>query len=198
MSLPFSNFKSALETVFNDMSGDDRKFADGFAAAVKAYAEHGDIATADAGTISAGAFSGAGEGGITVEAADCAAVLYAGTQAMAGVGGNGVLAASMAEGVDAMIANGKVTTSVTGTCAPPSGSPFTMTGTAGGTMAGVPAPMEAAFFAAFEAMNAMREGNNAYMAAQCAAIVDGYLTAAVVTTAGEDALSGSAGTGKIS
>jgi hypothetical protein len=197
MSLPFSDFVSALKSVFNDMSGDDRKFSDGFAAAVKDYAESGTIVTADAGTVSAGEFVGAGEGGITVTASDCADLVYAGTRTMLETGGNDVLAAEMAEGVDAMITGGKVETEVSGICTPPSGSPFTLSGAAEGTMTGLPAPMEAAFFSAFEAMNAMSEGNNDYMADQCAAAVDNYLTEAVIETEGKDALSGSAGTGKM-
>jgi hypothetical protein len=197
MSLPFSDFVSALKTVFNDMSGDDRKFSDDFAAAVKDYAESGDIATADTGTVSAGVFTGTGEGGITVTASDCADIIYAGTQAMAGTGGNDVLAAKMSEGVDTMITNGKVETDVSGTCTSPSGSSFTLTGTAEGTMTGIPAPMEAAFFSAFETMNSMSEGNNDYMAVQCATAIDSYLTKAVVNTKGKEALSGSTGTGKM-
>jgi hypothetical protein len=198
MSLPFSDFVSALKAVFNDMSGDDRKFSDDFAAAVKDYAESGDIATADAGTVSEGEFTGEGKGGITVTALDCADIVYAGTQAMVETGGNDVLAAKMSEGVDTMITNGKVETDVSGTCTPPSGSAFPLSGTAEGAMTGIPAPMEAAFFSAFEAMNPMSEGNNDYMAVQCATAIDSYLTEAVVDTEGKDALSGSAGEGKMS
>jgi hypothetical protein len=198
MSLPFSDFVDALKTAFNDMSGDDREFSDSFAAAVKNYAESGNIATADAGTVSAGAFTGAGKGGITVAASDCADIVYAGAQAMAGTGGNGVLAATMAKGVDTMIASGKVETDVSGTCTPPSGSPFPLSGAAEGAMAGIPAPMEAAFFSAFETMNSMSEGNNDYMAVQCATAIDSYLTKAVASTKGKNALSGSAGQGKMS
>jgi hypothetical protein len=197
MSLPFSAFENALKAVFNDMSGDDRKFSDGFAAAVKDYAESGTITTADAGTVSAGAFTGKGEGGITVEASECADIIYAGTRAMLGTGGNDVLAAKMAEGVDTMIAGGKAVTDVSGVCVPPSGSPFTLSGSAEGAMTGVPAPMEAAFFSAFEAMNSMSEGGNDYMAAQCAAAVNDYLISSVVNTKGKAALSGSSGTGKM-
>jgi hypothetical protein len=198
MSLPSSTFENALKTIFNDMSGDDRKFSDSFAAAVKAYAESGTITTADAGTVSAGAFTGAGQGSITVKASECADIIYAGTRAMLGTGGNDVLAAKMAEGVDTMIANGKAVTDVSGVCVPPSGSPFTLSGSAEGAMTGVPAPMEAAFFSAFEAMNSMSEGGNDYMAAQCAAAINAYLTKAVVNTQGKNALSGSVGVGKMS
>jgi hypothetical protein len=198
MSLPFSDFENRLKTIFNSMSGDDRKFSDGFSAAVKNYAEAGLISTADAGSVSAGAFAGKGEGSITVTASDCADIVYAGTQAMPGSGGNNILAAKMAEGVDTMIANGKVETDVSGTCTPPSGPPFTLSGTAEGTMTGVPGPMEAAFFSAFEAMNSMSEDNNDYMASQCAIAIDVYLTGAIVNTNGKSALSGSVGMGEMS
>jgi hypothetical protein len=198
MSLPFSHFENSLKTVFNNMSGDDRKFSDDFAAAVKNYAESGKISTTDTGTVGAGVFVGAGTGSITVTASDCADIVYAGTQAMLGTGGNNILAAKMAEGVNAMIVNGKIETSVSGTCTPPSGPPFSLSGTAEGTMTGFPAPMEAAFFSAFEAMNSMSEGNNDYMASQCAMIIDAYLTKAIANTKGKSALSGSVGAGKMS
>jgi hypothetical protein len=197
MSLPFSGFVSALKVIFNNMSGIDRQFSDNFAAAVKDYAESGVISTVDKGAVSAGAFAGAGEGGITVTASDCADIVYAGTQAMLRVGGNNVLAAKMAEGVDTMITNGEVATAVSGTCTPPSDPSFPLSGAAKGVMTGVPAPMEAAFFSAFETMNPMSEGNNDYMAAQCAAAIHDYLTKAVVTTEGQGALSGSTGTGNM-
>jgi hypothetical protein len=198
MSLSYSGFENALKALFNDMSGDDRKFSDGFSAAVKNYAESGLISTADAGPVSAGAFTGTGEGGVTVAASDCADIVYVGTRAMLETGGNNVLAAKMAEGVDTMIANGKVVTAVSGTCVPPSGPAFPLSGPAEGAMTGIPAPMEAAFFSAFEAMNSMSEGNNGYMAARCAIAVNDYLTKAVVATKGKAALSGSVGTGKMS
>jgi hypothetical protein len=198
MSLPFSDFEDALKALFNDMSGDDRHFADGFAAAVRDYAESGDIATIDAGTVSAGVFAGAGKGSVTVKASDCADIVYAGARAMAGKGGNDILAADMAKGIDTMIANGTVKTDVSGVCTPPSGSPFTLSGSAEGTMTGAPSPMEAAFFSAFEAMNGMTEGQNDYMAARCAAVITAYLKASVVNTQGKNALSGSIGNGKIS
>jgi hypothetical protein len=197
MSLPYSGFESALKAIFNSMSGDDRKFSDDFASAVKGYAESGEIATTDTGTVSAGMFVGKGKGGITVSASDCADIVYAGTQAMSGAGGNDILAAKMAESVDAMIVNGKIKTNVSGTCTPPSGSPFSLSGTAEGAMSGDPAPMEAAFFSAFEIMNAMSAGNNDYMASQCAMAIDAYLTKAAANTKGKDALSGSIGTGKM-
>jgi hypothetical protein len=104
----------------------------------------------------------------------------------------------MAEGVDAMIAGGVVGTDVTGVCTPPSGSPFSLSGSAEGSATGSPSPMEAAFFSVFEAMNAMSSGGNDYMAAQCAAAVDAYLKACAVGTEGKGALSGSRGTGKMS
>jgi hypothetical protein len=199
MSLPFSAFEAALKALFNDMSGDDRNFADGFAGAVKDYAESGTIATVDAGAVSAGAFAGTGQGSITVRASDCADIVYAGEQAMAEKGGNDILAGKMAEGVNVMITSGQVKTNVTGVCTPPPPAvPFTLAGTAEGTMTGVPAPMEAAFFSAFETMNSMSVGNNDYMASQCAAAITAYLVAAVVNTQGQGALTGSAGTGVMS
>jgi hypothetical protein len=198
MSLSFFDLESSLKTVFNDASGDDRKFSDSFSAAIKDYVESGVIVTADAGSVSAGVFTGKGEGGMTVTASDCADIVYAGARAMSGTGGNDILAARMAEGIDAMIANGKVRTDVSGVCAPPSGSSFPLSGAAEGSMAGSPAPMEAAFFSAFEAMNSMSEGNNDYMASQCAMAIDAYLTRAVANTKGKSALSGSIGVGKMS
>jgi hypothetical protein len=96
-----------------------------------------------------------------------------------------------------MLTGGSVETDVSGTCVPPSGPGFPLSGSAKGTMTGDPAPMEEAFFSAFEAMNAMSEGNNDYMAVQCTAAIDAYLKACAVSTSGENALSGSAGAGNM-
>jgi len=64
-------------------------------------------------------------------------------------------------------------------------------------MTGVPAPMQAAFLSAYNSMGGMNSGNDDYMAQQIAVAVDAYLKAAVVKTRGDAALSGSAGTGKM-
>jgi hypothetical protein len=197
MSLLVSDLENALRAVFNSMSGNDRTFSDDFTVAVKAYAESSTVITTDAGTVSAGAFTGKGEGCVTVTASDCAGMVYAGTQAMLGTGNNAALAAAMAAGVAVMITNGTAETDVSGVCVSPSGASFTLSGSAEGVMTGVPAPMEAAFFSAFEAMTSMSEGNNDYMAAQCAQAIHDYLTNAVVTTEGKGVLSGSIGMGTI-
>jgi hypothetical protein len=196
MSLTVNTLADALKTVFENMK-DNRAFATGFAEAVADYAGSGTVTTADAGTVSAGEFVGAGTGALTCSAALCGDIVYAACEAMNTMpsGGNEYLAAQMALGIDTMIAGGTVETDVSGTVTPPSGIPAPLSGTAEGGMTGIPAPMEAAFLSAFLAMNGMTEGGNDYLAGQCASAVDAYLKAAAVKTSGEGALSGSTGAG---
>jgi hypothetical protein len=195
MPLIVSQLENTFKTIFNDMSGDDRKFCNDFSAAVKNYAESGSITTVDAGNISAGVFAGTGQGGITCDASVCADIIYAACLAMLNTGGNSILAQAMGQGVDAMITGGTVSTDVTGTCVPPSGSPFPLSGAAKGTQTGSAPPMSASFLSAFMAMNGMSSGNTDYMASQCAAAIDAYLKACTVSTEGEGVLDGSFGAG---
>jgi hypothetical protein len=201
MALVVNGLKNDLFSAFQSMTdGNDTVFADKVSAAADKYAESGTITTADAGTIPAGVLTGAGTGKITCDAAICKNIVLAACTAMRSMtsGGNEYLAARLAAGIHSMVSAGQVKTTVTGTVVPPGSSPtIPMAGTAAGSMTGIPAPMQAAFSAAFTAMDSMREGGDQYMAQQMAAAVDAYLKAAAVNTRGSAALAGSAGTGKM-
>jgi len=198
MALAVSTLYGDLLAAFQSMSdGDNRVFANKVAEACRDYAESGSIATADAGTVSVGAFTGAGSGGISCNDAPCAQSVMAACAAMNGMasGGDAYLAAQLAAAIHAMITAGEVSCGVNGVAVTPLGVSSSLSGTAKGTLACVPAPMQAAFLSAFQAMAAMAEGGDGYMAAQMAAAIDTYLKAGVAATQGQGALSGSAGAG---
>jgi hypothetical protein len=199
MALVVSALKNDLLSAFNSMNGDDKVFSEKVSAAVKKYAESGSIATTDIGTVSAGAFTGAGTGQINCDASICETIIYSACQAMKNMttGGNKYLAEKLASGIHSMIAAGQVKTNVTGMVTPPSSSPVPLSGTATGTLAGVPASMQAAFLAAFNAVDGMNKGGDDYMAQQMAAAVDAYLKSGVASTSGGGPLTGSAGTGNM-
>jgi hypothetical protein len=200
MALAVSTLQRDFFDAFRSMTdGDDAVFADKVSAAADKYAESGGITTTDAGTIPAGAFTGAGTGSITCDASIAKKIILAACNAMQNMttGGNEYLAAQLAAGIHSMVAAGQVKTNVTGTAVPPGSSPMPMAGAAAGSMTGVPAPMRAAFLAAFTAMDSMREDGDQYMARQMAAAVDAYLKAAVVNTRGSAALAGSTGAGNM-
>jgi hypothetical protein len=190
---------SIFDFMYNTRDSDDKIFSEKFSAAAKEYAESGDITTADAGGVPSGAYVGTGTGKITVDDSICENIVYAACLAVYRMdeGGDEYLATQSAAGIDAMIAAGVVKTNVTGVVTPPNGYSYPLNGTATGNMVGVPAPMRAAFLAAFNVMYRMDEGGDEYLAQQMSAAVDAYLKAGVVTTKGDAQLTGSTGTGKM-
>jgi hypothetical protein len=200
MALILSTLQNDLLDAFQSMTdGDDDAFADKVSSAVDRYAETGLITTADSGGVPSGAFTGAGTGNITCDAALCKNILLSACSAMPTMtaGGNDFLAAQLALGIHTMVSAGQVRTAVTGTVVPPGSPPAPMAGNASGTMTGLPAPMQAAFQAAFTAMDTILENGDQYMAEKMAVPIDAYLKAAVVATQGGDALVGSVGAGNM-
>ncbi len=201
MSLSSDTLKNDLLSVFRNMTdGDDRYFAREVSSKIADYAESGSVITTDVGTISAGAFTGAGNGSITVDSSICENIVYAACQAMASMsaGGDAYLAAQLALGIDSMMLAGEVKTTVTGTVTPPSGTPFPMSGSAKGTFTGVSATLQSGFLAAFTSMASMTSGGDEYLAGQMATVITAYLTAGIIATQGQAALSGSIGAGSMS
>lgn len=198
MSLNQNGLKNNLLSVFRNMTdGDDSYFAREVSAKVADYAESGAVSTVDAGGVPAGTFTGSGNGAISVDSEICEKIIYAACKAMLAMtsGGDAYLAAQMALGIDTMMSAGTVNTTVTGTVITPSGASSALAGTAKGTFKGVSATLQGGFLAAFNAMVSMTEGGDEYMAEQMAATVTSYLTAGVVSTQGQAALSGSVGSG---
>ena len=201
MSLSKSKLQNDVLSVLKNMTdGDDMYFARELSAKIADYAESGMITTTDSGSISAGTFSGAGTGSIKVDSSICQGIVFAACQAMLALtaGGNALLAAQLALGVDSMMSAGAVTTTVIGTVISPVGVPSGMGGTAKGTFKGTSAILQSGFMAAFSAMDSMTSGGDEYLAGEIASAVTDYLTAGTITTNGQGSISGSVGTGSMS
>ena len=200
MSLNQSALKQSLLSAFQSMKdGDDTVFAQKVSGAVADYAAMGTIITADVGAVSVGAFTGAGNGAITVQASVCFAIVLAACKTMSNLpaGGNAVLAAQLASGIDAMMSAGSVITTVTGAAVTPVGASVPLAGSAKGSFTGVSAALIGAFTAAFSAMESMTENGDDFLAEQIAAAVTSYLSAGIISTQGLAPIAGSVGTGKM-
>ena len=198
MPLVIATVKNDILKAFKTMT-DDAVFADEVSSSIKKYVESGSITTIDVGTISAGAFTGAGTGNVTCEAEICKESIEAACEAMKNMneGGNEYLAEQFAKAIHAMISMGQVKTDISGMVIPPGSSQVPITGKGTGKMTGLFASMQSQFLATFRAMEGMTSGGDEYMAEQIATAVDSYLKAAVVNTQGSAALSGSMGTGNM-
>lgn len=197
MSLRQSDLEDDLKEAFATMQN-DADFARLVSAAVARYAESGDITTTDAGQVSAGTFSGSGEGKISVDSSVCEGILVTAMDSMKSMtsGGDALLAGQLAAGIDAMMAAGTVTTEVSGTATPPPpASPVPVSGTATGTFTGNPALISGVMAAAFPVMLGMVEGGNDFFAVQLATCVTSYLNAGIISTNGTGAVAGSTGSG---
>lgn len=197
MSLRQSDLEDDLKEAFATMQN-DADFARLVSVAVARYAESGDITTTDAGQVSAGTFSGSGEGKISVDSSVCEEILVTATDSMKSMtsGGDALLAGQLAAGIDAMMAAGTVTTEVIGTATPPPpASPVPVSGTATGTFTGNPALISGVMAAAFPVMLGMVEGGNDFFAVQLATCVTSYLNAGIISTNGTGAVAGSTGSG---
>ena len=197
MSLIQSDLEDDLKEAFATMQN-DADFARLVSAAVARYAESGNITTTDAGQVSAGTFSGSGEGKISVDSSVCEGILVTATDSMKSMtsGGDVLLAGQLAAGIDAMMAAGTVTTEVSGTATPPPpASPVPVSGTATGTFTGNPALISGVMAAAFPVMLGMVEGGNDFFAVQLATCVTSYLNAGIISTNGTGAVAGSSGSG---
>lgn len=197
MSLKQSDLEDDLKEAFATMQN-DAAFARLVSVAVARYAESGDITTTDAGQVSAGTFSGNGEGKISVDSSVCEGILVSATDSMKSMtsGGDALLAGQLAAGIDAMMAAGTVTTEVSGTATPPPpASPVPVSGSATGTFTGNPALIQGVMAGAFPVMMGMVEGGNDFFAVQLATCVTSYLNAGIISTNGTGAVAGSVGTG---
>lgn len=188
----------ALVQAFLSMSdGDDRVFCDGIARETAAFVQKARAITTDAGTVPTGAFTGAGDGSIAVQASLLAEPLYSACMAMRDMttGGNNFLAAAIAQAVDAMMIAGIVSTTVAGAVVTPAGVSSALAGTAQGSFAGNAASIEQALKAAFIAMDDMIAGGNEHFATEYVKAVSAYILAGAVSTAGQGTIAGSAGQG---
>jgi hypothetical protein len=203
-----------LEQFSSEFDG-DRLFADGITDAVADSCESGSISTTDAGTISAGVFTGAGTGQALIPAAVrkiCANTIYAFLAAMRESGGSigdDQLADCVATALDTMVsAQGNVTCDVSGTATSGSSS-VTVSGTAVGSLvtASKVAALKSGLVTLFRNMQvpSNRDGyqpkDDSYLATEWMSLMVGvgkYFGQCPVSTNGTLALSGSVGNGQMS
>lgn len=198
MSLNQAALKENLVKAFQSMKdGDDSAFAKKVSEAVANYIKMGNITTVDAGAVPVGAFTGAGTGTMTVNAAILEGVLLAACKSMAtmSAGGNVVLAAQLAAGMDAMTNAGQIKTMITGAAVTPAGVSVPLAGSGQGKFTGVSAPIIAAVNGACSAMETISEGGDSVLAETIAASITAYLQSGIITVQGLPPLAGSVGTG---
>lgn len=222
MALDKSSLQSDFKDVFSDMleteNATDEYFAKGISEALVSYISGGQVATTDAGTVSAGTYAGSGSGKLTVESGcdeessedwtGCAkkildACTYMKEHAKdGGFNGSDYLAEKLGEAVQLMADEGEVSTDVKGTVTPPSGSPSTLNGSAKGTIAVTTTALVSKLKETFSSMWSSRKDKdfdgNTEFAKTFATEVDTLYKAGVISTDGQEALSGASGAGNIS
>lgn len=213
MAFSQSQLESDISDVFTymyenreDIEDGDEYFSEGIAEAIKDFGETGDVVTADAGTVSTGAFTGTGSGSISLDSSLMSAVILSCCNQMYEDrdGDSDTLAQAIGDGIDAMVLAGEVSTDVTGTTINPSSGATVepSSGTATGTLTCDSSSLISGLKTAFNSMYSRRTESgfdgDAYFAEQLASFVYSYFTSGTVTTSGESALSGTVGTGTIS
>nr|DAK20756.1 MAG TPA: hypothetical protein [Herelleviridae sp.] len=198
MSLNISTLKENLVQAFQSMKdGDDSVFAKKVSEAVANHIKTGNITTVDSGAVPVGAFTGAGTGAMTVDASILEGVLLAACKSMAAMsaGGNAVLAAQLAVGMDAMTNTGQIKTMITGAAVTPAGVSVPLAGSGQGKFTGVSTPIIVAVNAACSTMKTISEGGDSVLAEAIAASITAYLQSGIITVHGLPPLAGSVGTG---
>ncbi|MGP1490912.1 MAG: hypothetical protein ACTTI6_07610 [Treponema sp.] len=193
-----STLKENLVQAFQSMKdGDASAFAKKVSEAVASHIKTGNITTVDAGTVPVGGFAGAGTGAMTVDAAILEGVLLAACKSMAAMsaGGNAVLAAQLAAGMDAMTNAGQIKTMITGAAVTPAGVSVPLAGMGKGTFVGVSAPIIAAVNGACSVMETISEGGDSVLAEAIATSITAYLQSGIITVQGLPPLAGSVGSG---
>lgn len=193
-----------LKKVFSDMGSND-DFAKGISKACKNFGESGTVITVDVGAVSAGAFTGSGNGSLSLSDSLMSSPIIACCESMNNMteGGDSLLANAIGNGLLAMTTAGSVETDVVGTTISPAGSPVPPTsGTAKGKIVCQSAPVISALISCYQDMKdkAHEEGfdGDKYFAEKMADCIFTYFTSGVITTNGQGALSGTIGSGTIS
>lgn len=203
MAFNVSTLQTALANTFASMTnGDNQVFADGIANAVVAFVGTGQVTTSDAGTISAGVFTGAGTGTLTVTASGCSGIIKSACDKMKGAPyDDNYLAEQIGAGLQKMADDGEVNTSVSGNAVPPSGGSVPTSGSAKGTISCDSTDLIQALkdVASLMYQNKDVQGfdGNAKYAEEIAKAVKDFFTAGTISTDGQGALSGSSGSGTI-
>ena len=222
MALNKSTLQSDLEAVFTDMleakNATDEYFSKGISEALVSYATSGEVSTTDAGELTAGTYAGAGTGTLTVESGcdeessedwtGCAKKILDACKYMLehakddGFNGSDYLATELGGAVQLMADEGEVNTDVKGTVTPPSGSSSTLNGKAKGVISVSTTSLISELKSTFSSMWSSREDEdfdgNAEFAKTFATEVDKLYKAGVISTDGQEDLTGVKGVGNIS
>jgi hypothetical protein len=198
MALAKTTLETKLKQIFKTMqdgSKDDAWMAAQVSEAIKTYILTGIVLTTDKGAAPAGAYAGKGTGTMTISNPDLEADL---ALTFENTAANSFLAEHMAADIDAACTEEDISETVTsGTVTIPVGAASPMAGTGKGTFSGEKSTIQSLLAVCFEAMNAMPEGGDDYLAAQIALSVDSYLKAGKIDTTLQPPLAGS-GNGAIS
>lgn len=217
MALNKTALQTALAKVFSDMNEEEEDhskpnatsefFAKGISEALVDYVSGGVVSTQDSGTVSAGSFSGAGTGSLSVESgyeetegevswSGCAKIIKDACDKMHSDGedaSNDYLAEKLAEGIQKMVDDGEVSTTVMGQVTTPSGAVSGLGGSAKGTISVDSSSVETALKTLFASSGFSDSG----FASGLATAVDTMYKAGQVSTDGEGAIAGSSGSGAI-
>lgn len=183
----------------------DKDFAESLAKAFKDYGESGQVITADTGTVSSGAFTGAGQGHLELSDSDTYSTIYKATVQMKNNGkDDAYLAEQIKKSLEDMYnAKGIVKTSVNGAIATPSGSSVTVSGAEGEgeiqcDYSSVVDDIKSLFKAMYD--NYKTEGYNGdeEFAKGLASIVHSTVSSGTVSTKDKGEISGASGSGNIS
>lgn len=210
MALDKSTLASDILSVFDDMKknyktegydGDDA-FAKGLAKAFKDFGEGGKITTVDTGAVSAGAFTGKGEGSLTLsDSASYSTLLSAVKEMKANNKDDDYLAGQIKTALEDMYdASDIVETSVSGTIVISSGGSTTVSGASGkGTIKCSFSAVESglkSFFALMKDIDNKKTDSD--LADEIASLVYSAVSSGVVSTFDEGEISGASGIGSIS
>lgn len=212
MALVKSILKNSLLSIFNTMKNssdsDPSFFANGLASSVVTYVASGAVSTTDAGTVTGGEFTGAGTGALVLSSAPCAQEIISACNYMyahredESFSGEAYLAEKLSSALKEQAESGMVTTTVTGTLTPPSGTPVTYGGIATGSISVSNTSLTSKLKDLFSRMYNNRESDtyngDEDFADTLASQIDSMYKSGSITTDGEGNILGSSGSGTIS
>lgn len=208
MALKQTKLASDILDVFNSMKDNykkegydgDKEFCEGLGKAFKDFGESGQITTVDAGTVSAGAFTGSGSGSLILSSSDTISTLKNAVKAMKeDKKDDDYLAEQITQSLHDMYdAQDIVSTKVDGSITPPTGSAITISGASGkGTIKCVFDTVESGLKSFFALMK-NQDKDDSDLANEIASLVYASIKSGVVSTTDEGEIKGALGSGTIS
>lgn len=196
MALDSGQLEQDLIDTFSSMQNDD-DFTKGISNAIKSYIENGKVETTDAGTIVPGAFTGQGEGSVTVNSSLLKSALDTACSSMTSAEtGDSILASAFTTGFTAMMTAAIVNTDVSGDAISTSTPPVTthVEGSSIGTITVNSATLLTALNDVFSEMKSKYDDTeydgDAAFASALASEIDSIVKAGIIVTAGTGALTG--------